>query len=273
MKIDIHTHTFPAHQAAEIIADLQEKARRDCPVIPQGDGTIADLVRQEREDGFDRFAICPIAVRPEQYHYMVKFLSALKSGACGEEAQQRVIPCASLHPSDPDFREHLKTLIELGAKMIKLHPFFQGVPLSDKRMHRLLGACAEANMPVLCHTGCDISFGRKEMASPYMVFKLIHDIPDLHFICAHCAAWRTSDAERLLLGRNVYVDLSYQPNGGVESVIQRFAREHPQDRVLFGSDWPWSRPGEQAAKIASWGLPPERLEAIMGGNAQRLLNL
>ncbi len=273
MRIDIHTHAFSAHKAPEVIAGLITKARRVCPVTAHGDGTLDDLVRQEREDGFDRVAVCPIAVRPEQYGYMVRFLSALRSGACGEEAARRVIPCASLHPADPEVVPHLRALRALGVRMLKIHPYFQQVRLDSRVMIRFLRAVADEGLPVLCHTGHDISYGWEEMASPLQILRVHRHVPGLRMICAHCAAWRNPETEKLLLGRRICVDLSYQPNGGTEATVRRFALEHPQDCVLFGSDWPWSRPAEHAARIASWGLSPERSAAVFGGNAARLLGL
>ena len=46
---------------------------------------------------------------------------------------------------------------------------------------------------------------------------------------------------------------------------------HPADRILFGTDSPWS---DQAAELARWralGLPEDFLAAALGGNAARLL--
>ena len=46
---------------------------------------------------------------------------------------------------------------------------------------------------------------------------------------------------------------------------------HPADRMLFGTDSPWS---DQTAELARWralGLPEDRLAAALGGNAARLL--
>ena len=273
MRIDLHTHAFPAHKAPEVIAGLIAKTRHVCPVRAHGDGTLEDLVRIEREDGFDRFAVCPIAIRPEQYGYMVRFLSALRSGACGEEATRRVIPCASLHPADPDLPEHLRTLQGLGVRLLKIHPYFQQVRLDSRVMIRFLRAVTDAGLPVLCHTGHDISYGPENMASPAQILRVHRHVPGLRMVCAHCAAWRNPEAEELLLGRRIYVDLAYQPNGGTEALVRRFALEHPKDYVLFGSDWPWSRPAEHAARIASWGLSPERSAAIFGNNAARLLGI
>ncbi|MBR6803239.1 MAG: amidohydrolase family protein [Kiritimatiellae bacterium] len=273
MRIDIHTHTFPAHKAPGVIATLVRNAAARCPVTPHGNGTIADLIRQEAEDGFDRYAICPIAVRAEQYHYMVRFMTALSSGACGPEARERVIPCVSLHPDDTEAEAHLRTLIGLGAKMVKLHPYFQRVRLDHRRMIRLLRIITDAGLPILCHTGGDISYDNEPMASPLQILNAYRRVPGLKMICAHCASWRHPEAVKFLLGRSIYVDLSYQKKGGTEPIMRAFAEQHPQDYVLFGSDWPWGRPAKHAATIASWDIEKPRLEAIMGGNAKRLLGL
>ncbi|MBQ9694335.1 MAG: amidohydrolase [Kiritimatiellae bacterium] len=273
MRIDIHTHAFSAHRAAEVIASIVRKSESRCLLTPQGNGTMADLIRQERVAGFDRYAICPIATKPEQFHYMVRYLTALNSGSCGAEAQRCVIPCVSLHPYDELAREHIQVLIGLGAKMVKLHPYFQGVPLDHRRMIRLLRIITEAGLPILCHTGADVSSDGEPMASPLQIINVYRRVPGLRLICAHCASWKHSETLRFLLGRSIYVDLAYQKSTGTEPIVRAFAEQHPQDYVLFGSDWPWCNPAKHAETIASWDISKPRLEAIMGGNAQRLLGL
>ena len=50
----------------------------------------------------------------------------------------------------------------------------------------------------------------------------------------------------------------------------RLVRRHGPDRVLFGSDSPWTDPGEELARLR--GLLDDReLAAVLGGNAERLL--
>lgn len=274
MKIDLHTHTFPAHKAPQVLDALTAYANSiNCPLRPHGDGTLADLLRRETAAGIDRFAICPIATRPEQHAYMLKFLGALRSGACGEEARTRVIPAASVHPDVPDPDVKLAELKALGLKLIKLHPYFQKTALNDPKMIRLLRACAEADIPVLCHTGGDVTAGGPPMATPAMILEVTEALPELRLICAHCAAWDSPESLDLLLGKSIRVDLSCQTFGDMDTRVRRFAEEHPQDCLFFGSDWPWADPGEHAARIASWDISPERLAAIMGGNAQALLRL
>ncbi len=273
-RIDLHAHAFSAHTAPKVIATLLTLAHRACPgFAPHGDGTLPDLLRAEAAAGFDRVAVCNIATRPEHHAYMARFLTALRSGAMGEEAARRVIPCVSLHPHDPDAAAHLKTLVALGARMVKLHPYSQNIPLDDPATIRLLALIHDAGLPVLCHTGHDVTAGEDDFAGPRRVVNVLDRVPGLRLICAHCAAWRHPESLDLLLGRPVGVDLAFQPATGVEPIIQRFALEHPLEHLYFGSDWPWASPAEHAARIASWGLPQDRLDAILGANAARLLAL
>lgn len=273
MRVDIHSHSYPAHKAPEVIATILAKTRNACDMRAYGNGTIDSLIETELGAGFDKVAICPIATRAEQISYMLKYLSALRSGALGELAQRHIIPCASLHPDDTDAEHHLQQLLQLGVKMIKLHPYFQHARLDGRKMTRLLRVITDAGIPILCHTGYDVVDGQEGLATPLQILHAYRKVPNLKMICAHCAAWRCPDALKMLLGRNIYLDLSFQPGSGVEPVVRKFATSHPQDYLLFGSDWPWMHPKQHAQRIASWGLTAERLDAIMGNNAQRLLQL
>lgn len=273
MRIDIHSHSYPAHKAPDVIAAILHKTRGLCDMNAYGNGTIDDLIAHERAAGFDRVAVCPIATRPEQAAYMAKYLAALRSGKLGALAKKHVIPCASLHPEDVDAERHLEQLLELGLKMVKLHPYFQHARLDGRKMTRLLRILAAHDVPVLCHTGFDVVDGQEGLATPVQILHVHRKIPNLKMICAHCAAWRCPDALKMLLGRQIYLDLSFQPGSGVEPVIRKFATEHPQDYLIFGSDWPWMSPKIHADLVASWNLPQARLDAIMGDNAARLLGL
>ena len=56
-----------------------------------------------------------------------------------------------------------------------------------------------------------------------------------------------------------------------EEQFVRLVRTFGADRVLFGTDSPWDGQGEALARLRALPLTGEELEAILGGNAQRLL--
>lgn len=51
----------------------------------------------------------------------------------------------------------------------------------------------------------------------------------------------------------------------------RIVRKHGAERVLFGSDSPWSSQGESVEVLKQTGLTSEELSMILGGNASKLL--
>lgn len=274
MIVDTHTHVFPEHAAARVLAGLIKSGSSQLPgIVPSGDGTLADLLRQMAAAGIDRAATCPIATKPSQQTYLVKALEDLTSGALGEAAREHIIPVGSVHPADPELAKHLAEQQAAGAKAIKVHSYFQEADLDSPEMMNVLKACCDAGLPVIAHTGHDLSFGMTDRASPAMIRRVMAALPELQLVCAHCAGLNNPEALELLLGQEIYVDVSFQKVAGHQALVERFVREHPAEYILFASDWPWSSPAEDLAWIRGLGLDAMRESALLGGNAQRLLKL
>ena len=53
----------------------------------------------------------------------------------------------------------------------------------------------------------------------------------------------------------------------------RIAEKHGADKILFGSDSPWSNAGTEIEHIKSLPLPEKDIAAILGGNAKKVLGL
>jgi predicted TIM-barrel fold metal-dependent hydrolase len=77
-----------------------------------------------------------------------------------------------------------------------------------------------------------------------------------------------------LAGKPVYLDTSsasaFMPPPLMKAIIDR----HGTERILMGSDYPLTSPGEELARLLKipWLTFAQR-EAICGGNAARLLGL
>lgn len=274
MIIDIHTHTFPDHMAPGVLNALIEKTRDTINLQAAGSGTLSGLLSTLESDGIDRAVICPIATHPKHFTHILRFIEDLAEGTLGTHARERIIPAGSIHPHDPDMPQRVRTLARAGARIIKIHPYYQETVLTDLPMMRLLECCCSENLPVISHTGYDIGFSLTPMCTPGMVREVNQTFPELVFIAAHCAAWRCEEeALETLLGTSAHLDISFQPTGGQESTIRRFVTEHPAHLLYFASDWPWRRPGELVGWLRDLNLPPEREDAILGGNAARVLRL
>ena len=102
--------------------------------------------------------------------------------------------------------------------------------------------------------------------------------------------WRQWDqVEELLCDTQVSIDTSYALGAIAplddgyyrpedlplmeEDQFMRMVRNFGADRVMFGTDSPWDDQAKALDRLRRLPLEPWELEAILGGNAQRLLGL
>lgn len=135
--------------------------------------------------------------------------------------------------------------VKKGAKGLKIHPVLQRKSLLSDEVAEALRAWESTGKPVICHTYAynyyhpEESYrNTPEFGSNYDFLKLAEKFPNINFVGAHSGGpmdfaqlW---DGENL---KNVYVDTSFQ---SVE-VVKEFVTRYGEDKVLFGTDWPWGR--------------------------------
>ncbi len=69
---------------------------------------------------------------------------------------------------------------------------------------------ADHGLILVCHTGFDVAFPRVRRADPRQIGALLRDAPGLRLVTTHMGAWEDwAEVRRRLLGRPVYMDLSY----------------------------------------------------------------
>jgi predicted TIM-barrel fold metal-dependent hydrolase len=103
---------------------------------------------------------------------------------------------------------------------------------------------------------------------------VIAEHPDLTVILAHLGGYRVWDevAEHLL-GEKVYLDTAYTLGHLAPEDVAAIVRGHGTDRILFGSDGPWTDPAAEIGELRDLGLSGEELDAILWRNAAELLSL
>jgi predicted TIM-barrel fold metal-dependent hydrolase len=98
--------------------------------------------------------------------------------------------------------------------------------------------------------------------------------PGLTCILAHMGSYLFWDEVREhLCGRDVYFDTAYTPGHLPDAELLALMRDHGIEKVLFGSDGPWTDAGSEIAHIRRLGLTADEERAVLGGNAERLLHL
>ena len=85
------------------------------------------------------------------------------------------------------------------------------------------------------------------------------------------AQW--NEVEEFLAGSAIYLDTSMGFAFFPQNRFLRILERHGADKILFGSDAPWSHAGEEIDRIRALPIPQGDKEAILGGNAKRILNI
>ena len=282
MIIDIHTHVFPDKIAASTVKKLELLSH----TRSFSDGSAAGLRSSMDRAGVDACLVLPVATNPHQVPHVND--SSARMNDQGVETGIYSLGC--IHPDFQDYREELSRVASLGLKGVKLHPEYQGVDFDDPRYLRILERCGELGLFVLSHAGLDIGFPGKDNCSPAMVRRALDQVGPVKLVLAHMGCWRQWDqVEELLCGTQVSMDTSYAL-GAIsplddghyapeelplmqEEQFMRMVREFGASRILFGTDSPWDDQAQAIGRLRKLPLEPWELEAILGGNAQKLLGL
>ncbi|MFQ5598073.1 MAG: amidohydrolase family protein [Nitrospiria bacterium] len=172
---------------------------------------------------------------------------------------------------------------QLGLRGLKCHPIAQAFYPNDRRFYPLWECCAALKIPLLIHTGttgvgAGVAGGnglKLKYARPIPgIDDVAADFPDLTIIGAHPSwPWQEEMLALAVHKTNVYIDLSgWSPKYFPPSLV-KYANTLLQDRVLFGSDYPFLTPERWIADFEEAGFKPEIWEKILLGNAKRLLGL
>lgn len=278
MIIDFHTHIFPDSMAAAVV----EKLSKDGGIPPYCDGTEQSLLRSMDNSGITYSVALPVVTNPMK-------VGSVNRTAVLEKQDGRILHFGAMHPDCPDWKQQLHTLAENGCKGIKIHPVYQGVDLDDVRYLRTLDEAAALGMIVVTHTGDDIGFPGVVHCSPAMARKVLDTLGPVKLVLAHMGGWNCwKEAEELLCGQNVWLDTSFsagtikrradaEDRGEVPVLSDRaflgLIRSFGADRILFGTDSPWTDQKTAVEHLLQIGLTPGETEKIFFGNAKKLLNL
>ena len=278
--IDFHTHTFPDAIAERTIHALEGRSRTKA----FSDGTVSGLSQSIGEAGISLAVVLPVVTNP------VKTEKINRAAALVNEETQRthVFSFGGMHPDTPNYKEELKRIKELGLKGVKLHPAYQQVAFNDIRYQRIVGEAEALGLITLVHGGIDIGIAG-EWASPRQTRLLYEAVRPQKLVVAHMGGWQLwQEVEDYLLETEVYFDtafslgeIAYQDDFPKESRIKQLSterfcklvKEMGAERVLFGTDSPWTEHKEQVEIIKRAPLSDEEKALILGSNAKKLLQL
>ena len=266
MIIDFHTHCFPDSLAPRAMEQLKINASR-ANLTAHTDGTADDLIRSMDENGIDHSVVCNIATNPRQMHKVNDFAISLLA------SHPRLIPLGSLHPEGEDLEGEAARLCNAGIKGVKIHPDYIKTHLDDSAFDRVFAVCRDAGLFVISHTGYDPISPDHVHATPDMILNVIKRYRGLKFIAAHVGGVGSeSEVLKKLVGEELYIDtslVSLRPEK--HEIIWEILTSHSPDRILFGTDTPWTEAGREVEFIKTAQISCELKDKIFFKNAQNLL--
>jgi predicted TIM-barrel fold metal-dependent hydrolase len=175
-----------------------------------------------------------------------------------------------------------RAVTKLGLRGLKLHPIAQRFEPNDRRFYPLYQAASDLGVPALFHSGFAAhgagmpggSGYRLRYSHPLLIDDVAADFPNLTIVMAHPGwPWIDEQVAVALHKANVFVDLSGWAPRYIPEALVREAGTRLQDKILFGSDYPFITPERWLADFAQLPIKDDVRPKILLENAKRVLKL
>lgn len=264
MIIDFHVHAFPDALAAKALPLLSKCSGG---VKPNYDATISGLESYLAKNNVDYAVVLNIATNPHQEKKVNDFAISLLE-------KKNIIPFGSVHPDSPNALSELERLAKAGIRGIKLHPDYQHFFVDDEKMFPIYKKIAELGFITVFHAGVDIGYPNPVHCTPERLLRVLDLFDDAPVVAAHFGGWLLWDSVlEDLCGTQVYLDTAFSSGKMPPDYAKELIKAHGADKVLLGSDMPWSDTLGEVRFVQSLDLSAEDEEKILSNNAKRLLNI
>lgn len=158
---------------------------------------------------------------------------------------------------------------------VKLHPRSQEFDPLNQKYFSLYEIIEEKEKPLLFHTRYESLDGIKGTVNPNSnpdrIIQLAKYFPKLNLVLGHFANFSSYVIQEMKNHKNVYLETSIL--GSTPRAIESVSKEIGSDRIIFGSDAPFSNPGIERLNIDYSNIKQIDKEKIFFYNAEKLLKL
>jgi uncharacterized protein len=270
---DVHIHVQPWKMMAPAALALMQRFEGVEEILSSPDRLLTYL----DAEGVER-ACCINYVSPDVMGFGAEVNDWI--AAFTRHHRSRLLPVGSVHPRlTPKVEQEIQRVLDLGIRMIKLHPPHQLFAPNAYRfdlpeLARIYEECQMRGVPVMFHTGTSVfPRARNVYADPMPIDDVAVDFPQLPIILAHAGRPLYAETAFFLMRRhpNVYADLSGIPPKALLTYFPRL--REIAGKLLWGTDWPSPGVlsiGRNVAAFRELGLGEDLEEKILQSNARRL---
>lgn len=261
MIIDAHAHVWPDKVAHAALGNNRVPGLR-----PRGDGTVGGLTKKMESAGVDMSCCLGIANEARHVDKVNAFVAGLTSPTRYGVGTVHV---------DLSVEDNMASLRRHGVRAVKLHPLFQNFALDDRRLWEILEAFGN-DIAVITHVGQGGDAYTNSLSSPRMIGDIARQFPELRLMACHFGGYKIlDDAEEMLSGTDLVLETSWPPSLKTlqPDRVRRLIRNHGSERIVFGSDWPMTDPGEEIEAIQALGLTDDETQSVLGGTLARVLGI
>jgi len=239
--------------------------------------TVAATLELMDEHGIDMALAGPVPGITYRNCHAANEELAREIAAC-PQAAGRILQAAVLNPVYPGVEEDFRRCFQqMGCRTLKLYPNYHGYQCWRSEAVELCRMAARHGAPVQIVVRVeDERFHHWKMLIPATplddILKLVQAVEGCSFVLTGCS---TPEASRFLHSTQdraeCMVELSYvkSPFNAVEA----FLKAHGSDRALYGTHLPFVYPAVSTEKVTRANISPQDLQAIVHGNAARILGL
>lgn len=233
---------------------------------PVTDMTVNGLIEHMDSCGIDISVVQPVITKPSQTKTLNVWAKNIES--------DRLISFGGVHPDTDDFKRDIDFICSLGLKGIKFHPEYQNFYVDEPKMLKLYDYALSKGLILLFHAGYDPAYPPPFKSSPQKFKFVVNQMKGGIIVAAHLggqAQW--DDVVKHLAGEDIYLDTSMGFEFFSKETFLRILKKHEVEKILFGSDSPWSDAAKEIETIKILELSDDEKERILSKNAQRILNI
>jgi predicted TIM-barrel fold metal-dependent hydrolase len=161
-----------------------------------------------------------------------------------------------------------RALTEWGFKGIKLHPLVHAFLPNDEIVYPIMEEARSAGVPVLIHSG------HPPFSLPWSIGELAENFKDVKIVMLHMGhghgVYIKAAIDTARRNDNIYLETSGMP---MHSKIKEAVAILGEDRVMYGSDFPFHDPSVEIGRISASGLSNKQLEKVFYSNAKQILSV